>query len=93
MARLSMLLLGLSLLFNEASAASLKVAVVGAGAGGSSAAYWLSLAKQRAATGTNVTVTVYEQNNYVGGRRCIPLLQTESYLKFLQLREHYHLSV
>ncbi|KAG8693460.1 hypothetical protein FRC11_002883, partial [Ceratobasidium sp. 423] len=62
------LILGPSLLFNEASAASVKVAIVGAGAGGSSASYWLSLAKQRAAAGTNLDITVYEQNNRVGGR-------------------------
>ncbi|CAE6492519.1 unnamed protein product [Rhizoctonia solani] len=62
------LILGPSLLLDEVSAASLKVAIVGAGAGGSSASFWLSLAKQRAAAGTNLDITVYEQNNRVGGR-------------------------
>ncbi|CAE7134529.1 unnamed protein product [Rhizoctonia solani] len=56
------LILGPSLV----TATPFKVAIVGAGAGGSSASYWLSLAKQRA--GANVEVTVYEQNNRVGGR-------------------------
>ncbi|QRW17382.1 prenylcysteine lyase [Rhizoctonia solani] len=62
------LVLGSSLLFNEASAVSFKVAVIGAGAGGSSASYWLSLAKQRAAKGINIGVTVFEQDNRIGGR-------------------------
>ncbi|KAF8704712.1 Prenylcysteine lyase, partial [Rhizoctonia solani] len=62
------LILGSSLLFNEASAVSFKVAVIGAGAGGSSASYWLSLAKQRAAKGINIGVTVFEQDNRIGGR-------------------------
>ncbi|CAE6419024.1 unnamed protein product [Rhizoctonia solani] len=62
------LILGPSLLFNEVSATTYKVAIVGAGAGGSSASYWLSLAKQRAPAGTNVEITVYEQDNRVGGR-------------------------
>ncbi|QRW17280.1 prenylcysteine lyase [Rhizoctonia solani] len=62
------LILGPSLLFNEVSATTYKVAIVGAGAGGSSASYWLSLAKQRAPAGTNVEITVYEQDKRVGGR-------------------------
>ncbi|CUA74616.1 hypothetical protein RSOLAG22IIIB_05623 [Rhizoctonia solani] len=62
------LILGPSLFLDEVAATSLKVAIVGAGAGGSSASYWLSLAKQRAAAGTNIDITVYEQNNRVGGR-------------------------
>jgi predicted NAD/FAD-binding protein len=66
------LILGPSLLFEEVSAASYKVAIVGAGAGGSSASYWLSLAKKRAPAGTNVDITVYEQDNRVGGRKYRP---------------------
>ncbi|CAE6509823.1 unnamed protein product [Rhizoctonia solani] len=62
------LILGPSLFLDEVTATSLKVAIIGAGAGGSSASYWLSLAKQRAAAGTNVDITVYEQDNRVGGR-------------------------
>ncbi|CAE6414165.1 unnamed protein product [Rhizoctonia solani] len=43
-----------------------KVAIIGAGAAGSSAAFWLSRAKSR--LGENITVTIYERNDYVGGR-------------------------
>ena len=43
-----------------------KVAVIGAGAAGTSAAFWLSRAKSR--LHENITVTVYEKNNYIGGR-------------------------
>ncbi|KAF8603876.1 FAD/NAD(P)-binding domain-containing protein [Ceratobasidium sp. AG-I] len=65
----SALLFGLTQLSDVVSASkSVKVAVIGAGAGGSSASYWLSLAKQRAAVGTDVSVTVYEKDTRVGGR-------------------------
>ncbi|CAE6452792.1 unnamed protein product [Rhizoctonia solani] len=43
-----------------------KVAIIGAGAAGSSAAFWLSRAKSR--LGENVTITIYDKNNYIGGR-------------------------
>ncbi|CAE6398946.1 unnamed protein product [Rhizoctonia solani] len=43
-----------------------KVAIIGAGAAGSSAAFWLSRAKSR--LGENVTITIYDKNDYVGGR-------------------------
>ncbi|CAE6428428.1 unnamed protein product [Rhizoctonia solani] len=62
------LVLGSSLLFHEISAASSKVAIIGAGAGGSSAAYWLRHAKQRAVPGTDIEITIFEQENRVGGR-------------------------
>ncbi|KAH7327699.1 Prenylcysteine lyase-domain-containing protein [Rhizoctonia solani] len=62
------LVLGPSLLLDQVSATSLKVAIIGAGAGGSSASFWLSLAKQRASAETNIDITVYEQNNRIGGR-------------------------
>ncbi|KAG8723133.1 hypothetical protein FRC09_004588 [Ceratobasidium sp. 395] len=58
--------LGLAQLADVAYAAN--VAIIGAGAGGSSAAYWLSLAKQRAPPGTSLSVTVYEKENRIGGR-------------------------
>lgn len=43
-----------------------KVAIIGAGAAGSSAAFWLSRAKSR--LGENVTITIYDKNDYIGGR-------------------------
>ncbi|KAK3715545.1 hypothetical protein LTR37_007033 [Vermiconidia calcicola] len=43
-----------------------NVAIVGAGAGGASAAYHLS--KFAAAAGIAVNITVFERNSYVGGR-------------------------
>ncbi len=42
-----------------------KIAVIGAGAGGSSTAFWIQKAKSRA--GVNVEVDVYERSGYVGG--------------------------
>ncbi|KAG8723132.1 hypothetical protein FRC09_004587 [Ceratobasidium sp. 395] len=50
-----------------------KVAIIGAGAGGSSAAYWTSLAKSRASKDprskdVQLQMDVYDKNNYVGGR-------------------------
>ncbi|KAK1218693.1 hypothetical protein PQX77_018592 [Marasmius sp. AFHP31] len=43
-----------------------RIAIVGAGAGGSSAAFWIAKAKER--FGVDVEIDVYEQNSYVGGR-------------------------
>ncbi|KZT67749.1 FAD/NAD(P)-binding domain-containing protein [Daedalea quercina L-15889] len=46
--------------------AAARVAVIGAGAGGSSAAFWIAKAKER--YGLDVEIDVYERNSYVGGR-------------------------
>jgi prenylcysteine oxidase/farnesylcysteine lyase len=48
-----------------------RVAIVGAGAGGSSAAFWISKAKER--FGLQVEIDVYEINGYVGGREFLVL--------------------
>jgi prenylcysteine oxidase/farnesylcysteine lyase len=45
--------------------ASKTVAIIGAGAGGSSAAFFISKAKER--YGLDIDVHVYEKNDYVGG--------------------------
>ena len=45
-----------------------RIAIVGAGAGGSSAAFWIAKAKER--FGLEVEIDVYETNGYVGGREC-----------------------
>jgi prenylcysteine oxidase/farnesylcysteine lyase len=42
-----------------------RIAVVGAGAGGSSAAFWISKAKER--FGIDVEVDVFDREAYVGG--------------------------
>ncbi|ESK98241.1 prenylcysteine lyase [Moniliophthora roreri MCA 2997] len=43
-----------------------KIAIIGAGAGGSSAAFWIAKAKER--FGLDVQVDVYEKASYIGGR-------------------------
>ncbi len=43
-----------------------RVAIIGAGAGGSSAAFWISKAKSR--FGLDIDIDVYEKNDYIGGR-------------------------
>ena len=43
-----------------------RIAIIGAGAGGSSAAFWISKAKER--FGLDVEIDVYESNDYIGGR-------------------------
>jgi prenylcysteine oxidase / farnesylcysteine lyase len=43
-----------------------RVAVIGAGAGGSSAAFWLSKAKER--FNLDFEIDVYEKEDYIGGR-------------------------
>ncbi|THV06108.1 FAD/NAD(P)-binding domain-containing protein [Dendrothele bispora CBS 962.96] len=43
-----------------------RIAIIGAGAAGSSAAFWISKAQER--FGVNVEIDVYERSSYVGGR-------------------------
>ena len=43
-----------------------RIAIIGAGAGGSSAAFWLSKARTR--LGINFEIDVYESRGYIGGR-------------------------
>jgi len=43
-----------------------RIAIIGAGAGGSSAAFWISKAKER--FGLDVEIDVYERETYIGGR-------------------------
>lgn len=42
-----------------------RVAIIGAGAGGSSAAFWISKAKER--YGLDIEIDVYDRESYVGG--------------------------
>ncbi|KAK4907051.1 hypothetical protein LTR49_023904 [Elasticomyces elasticus] len=51
---------------DEHDVAPMNVAIVGAGAGGASTAYHLS--KFAATSGFAVNITVFERNDYVGGR-------------------------
>ncbi|KAH9918096.1 Prenylcysteine lyase-domain-containing protein [Fomitopsis serialis] len=46
-----------------------RVAIIGAGAGGSSAAFWIAKAKER--FGLDIEVDVYEKNDYIGGRSTV----------------------
>lgn len=46
-----------------------RIAIIGAGAGGSSAAFWIAATKER--FGLDVEVDVYEKESYVGGRSTI----------------------
>ncbi|KAI0655025.1 Prenylcysteine lyase-domain-containing protein [Cubamyces menziesii] len=43
-----------------------RIAIIGAGAAGSSAAYWIAKGKER--YGLDVEVDVYDKNSYIGGR-------------------------
>jgi prenylcysteine oxidase / farnesylcysteine lyase len=44
-----------------------RVAIIGAGAAGSSAAFWIAKAKER--NGLDVAIDIYERNDYIGGRK------------------------
>lgn len=50
----------------DLAGATPKIAIIGAGAGGSSAAFWISKAKER--FGLDVDVDIYESLSYIGGR-------------------------
>ncbi|CCM01254.1 uncharacterized protein FIBRA_03303 [Fibroporia radiculosa] len=46
-----------------------RIAIIGAGAGGASAAFWIAKAKER--YGLDVEVDVFERNGYIGGRSTV----------------------
>ena len=50
-----------------------RIAIIGAGAGGSSAAFWIAKAKER--SGLDVEIDIYERNDYIGGRKSLCLCQ------------------
>ncbi|PFH54745.1 hypothetical protein AMATHDRAFT_72501 [Amanita thiersii Skay4041] len=60
-----------------------KVAIIGAGAAGTSAAFWLSKAKER--FGINVDIDIYEQSSYVGGRSTVVYPYSDTTLPPLEL--------
>ncbi len=51
---------------DDDAAAPPRIAIIGAGAAGSSAAFWISKAKER--FGLDLKVDVYERSSYIGGR-------------------------
>ena len=53
----------------ETQAIPNRIAIIGAGAAGSSAAFWISKAKER--YGLDVEVDVYDKNAYIGGRESL----------------------
>ncbi|OSC98852.1 FAD/NAD(P)-binding domain-containing protein [Trametes coccinea BRFM310] len=53
----------------ETASASNRVAIIGAGAAGSSAAFWIAKAQER--YGIDVEVDVYDKNGYIGGRSTV----------------------
>jgi hypothetical protein len=44
-----------------------RIAIVGAGAGGSSAAFWIGKAKER--YGLNIEIDIFDSKPYIGGRK------------------------
>jgi prenylcysteine oxidase/farnesylcysteine lyase len=54
-------------ILNGVSSSTPRIAIVGAGASGSSAAFWISKAKER--FGIDVEVDVYEREAHVGGSK------------------------
>ncbi|KAG9223147.1 hypothetical protein PLEOSDRAFT_1111305 [Pleurotus ostreatus PC15] len=60
-----------------------RIAIIGAGAGGSSAAFWISKAKER--FGLDVEVDVYEQSSYIGGRSTVVYPHDDASLPHIEL--------
>jgi prenylcysteine oxidase/farnesylcysteine lyase len=56
-----------------------RIAIIGAGAGGSSAAFWIAKAKER--SGLDVEVDIYERNDYIGGRKLTVFIRITSGLR------------
>lgn len=59
----------------ELAVNSTRIAIIGAGAAGSSAAFWIAKAKER--YGLDVEVDIYEKEGYIGGREyfsCLPAM-------------------
>ncbi|KAI0689670.1 FAD/NAD(P)-binding domain-containing protein [Cytidiella melzeri] len=52
--------------YEEPETPSNRIAIIGAGAGGSSAAFWIAKAKER--WGLDVEIDVFEAKDYIGGR-------------------------
>lgn len=57
---------------DELAANSTRIAIIGAGAAGSSAAFWIAKARER--YGLDVEVDIYEKEGYIGGRECFSCL-------------------
>lgn len=51
----------------EVTSTTTRIAIIGAGAGGTSAAFWIAKARDR--HGADIHVDVYEQSDYIGGRK------------------------
>ncbi|KAL1748875.1 Prenylcysteine lyase-domain-containing protein [Schizophyllum fasciatum] len=67
----------------EAPSGTPRIAIIGAGAGGSSAAFWIAKAKER--FGLNVEVDVYEKESHVGGRSTIVYPYNDTTLPAVEL--------
>lgn len=61
----------------------LRIAIIGAGAGGSSAAFWISKAKERHEQ--DIHVDVYEQSDYIGGRSTVVYPYNDTSLRWTEL--------
>ncbi|KAF6766488.1 Prenylcysteine lyase-domain-containing protein [Ephemerocybe angulata] len=60
-----------------------RVAIIGAGAGGSSAAFWIGKAKER--YGLDVEIDVYDKESYVGGRSTTVYPHNDTSLRPIEL--------
>jgi prenylcysteine oxidase/farnesylcysteine lyase len=68
----------------------LRVAIVGAGAAGSSAAFWISKAAER--LGKDIAVDVYESSDYIGGSKLI-IVSLHSNGTHIALRKYCGISI
>ncbi|KAG2217085.1 hypothetical protein INT45_004074, partial [Circinella minor] len=64
-----------------------RVAIIGGGAAGTSAAYWLNNAfpKDNKNHNIQVSTTIYEQNNYLGGRSTVVPIKDDPSLGLIEL--------
>ncbi|KAI9249711.1 Prenylcysteine lyase-domain-containing protein [Phascolomyces articulosus] len=71
----------------QASPREKHVAIIGGGAAGTSAAYWLNNAfpKDKGSNRIKVSTTIYERSNYLGGRSTIVPIKDDPSLGFIEL--------
>ena len=74
-----------------ADVVSNRIAIIGAGAGGSAAAFWIGKAKER--YGLDIEVDVFDSNPYIGGSELQYSMSKMWVSRYFAYREHHRSTV